>query len=260
MSYQNPRNRLEVRLKEIIDNSAQISDPRSRFELLLAAIVDEDLSPDDLRDRIELYLGQLGGRASGGGITPSGTVPITANGLHNVAQYEYANVQVPATPDTQELIFTISSTGSASHIITPPAGYLYSKVTLVRDDDVFKAENIKKDVTIYGVTGTYDAGGLLRYDSRQLACTGSHTVTLGWRPEHIIVSYAYKDPYYDPGDPDQDEMVNYHLDLTQTTDITGEDDYVTFTSTGYTFVSMGTGFNDYPETYSKLTFTAMAVS
>lgn len=258
MSYQNPRNRLEVRLKEIIDNSAQISDPRSRFELLLAAIVDEDLSPNDLRDRIELYLGQLGGRASGGGITPSGTVTITSNGTHNVEQYKYASVAV--TPVTESYSYTLGATGGQIINLLPTPGSSFNKVTLVRDDTIIKPENIKKDITILGVTGTYDAGGLLRYDSRQLACTGSHTVTLGWQPEHIIVSYAYKDPYYDPGDPDQDEMVNYHLDLTQTTDITGEDDYVTFTSTGYTFVSTGTGFNDYPEAYSKLTFTAMSVS
>ena len=95
MSYQNPRNRLEVRLKEIIDNSAQLSDPRSRFELLLAAIVDSGLTPDDLRDRIELYLGELGGRASGG-ITPSGSIGINSNGLHNVEQYKYAVVNVPS--------------------------------------------------------------------------------------------------------------------------------------------------------------------
>lgn len=251
MSYSQPRDRLELRLKEIIDNAiGDVTDRRTRFDTLLAAVVDPSVVPPDQRDRAELYLSELAGRA-GGGIIPSGTVPITANGLHNVAQYEYANVQVPAAPDTQDLIFTISSTGSASRIITPPAGYLYSKVTLVRDDDVFKAENIKKDVTIYGVTGTYDAGGLLRYDSRQLACTGSHTVTLGWRPDHIIVSYAWND---------DGNIVDYHLDLNQTTDITGEGDYVTFTSTGYTFVSVGTGFNDYPQDYSKLTFTAMAVS
>lgn len=163
MSYQNPRNRLEVRLKEIIDNSAQLSDPRSRFELLLAAIVDSGLTPDDLRDRIELYLGELGGRASGG-ITPSGSIGINSNGLHNVEQYKYAVVNVPSGADTQECNFTIGATGAATHIITPPTGYLYNKVTLTRDDTVFKAENIKKNVTIYGVTGTYDSGGTPSWD------------------------------------------------------------------------------------------------
>lgn len=114
MSYQNPRNRLEVRLKEIIDNSAQLSDPRSRFELLLAAIVDEDLSPNDLRDRIELYLGQLGGRASGGGITPSGTLSIISNGIYDVETKKYADVQVPGIVPTG----TLDITSNGSHDVT----------------------------------------------------------------------------------------------------------------------------------------------
>ena len=258
MSYSQPRDRLELRLKEIIDNEiGDVSDRRTRFDALLAAVVDPSVVPPDQRDRAELYLSELAGRA-GGGITPSGTVTITSNGTHNVEQYKYASVAV--TPVTESYSYTLGATGGQIINLLPTPGSSFNKVTLVRDDNIIKPENIKKDVTILGVTGTYDAGGLLLYDSRQLACIGSHTVTLGWRPEHIIVSYAYKDLYYDPGDPDQDEIVNYHLDLTQTTDITGEDDYVTFTSTGYTFVSTGTGFNDYPEAYSKLTFTAMSVS
>lgn len=249
MSYSQPRDRLELRLKEIIDNAiGDVTDRRTRFDALLAAVVDPSVVPPDQRDRAELYLSELAGRA-GGGITPSGTVTITSNGTHNVEQYKYASVAV--TPVTESYSYTLGVTGGQIINLLPTPGSSFNKVTLVRDDTIIKPENIKKDITILGVTGTYDAGGLLRYDSRQLACTGSHTVTLGWRPDHIIVSYAWND---------DGNIVDYHLDLNQTTDITGEGDYVTFTSTGYTFVSVGTGFNDYPQDYSKLTFTAMAVS
>lgn len=249
MSYSQPRDRLELRLKEIIDNAiGDVTDRRTRFDALLAAVVDPSVVPPDQRDRAELYLSELAGRA-GGGITPSGTVTITSNGTHNVEQYKYASVAV--TPVTESYSYTLGATGGQIINLLPTPGSSFNKVTLVRDDTIIKPENIKKDITILGVTGTYDAGGLLRYDSRQLACTGSHTVTLGWRPDHIIVSYAWND---------DGNIVDYHLDLDQTTDITGEGDYVTFTSTGYTFVSVGTGFNDYPQDYSKLTFTAMAVS
>lgn len=261
MSYSQPRDRLELRLKEIIDNEiGDVTDRRTRFDTLLAAVVDPSVVPPDQRDRAELYLSELAGRA-GGGITPTGTVTITANGTHDVEQYKYAQVAVPApTPQTEALSITIGSVGNQIITYYPGYGKTYSDVTLYRDDNVIAPGNIKKDVVIFGVTGTYDAGGILRYDSRQLACTGSHTVTLGWRPEHIIVSYVWHDPDYNPEDPEHDAyLVDYHLDLNQTTDITGEGDYVTFTSTGYTFVSVGTGFNDYPEDYSKLTFTAMAV-
>ena len=258
MGYENPRDRLELFLKKIIDKSTAPAERRTRFEQFLAGILDGSLVPDDPRTRLELYL--KGVAESGGYIPPSGTITITQNGFYNVQQYKNALVNVASGADTEELNVTIDATGYASRIITPPVGKLYSKVTLTRDDTVFKAENIKKDVTLYGVTGNLE-GGTLRYDSRQLACTGSHTVNLGWRPDRIIVSYAWHDPDYDPDDPDHDVyLVDFHLDLSQTTDITGEDDYVTFTSTGYTFVSVGTGFNDYPEDYSKLTFTAMAVS
>lgn len=110
MSYSQPRDRLELRLKEIIDDQiGDVTDRRTRFDALLAAVVDPSVVPPDQRDRIELYLSELAGRA-GGGVTPSGTVNITANGTHNVSQYEYADVQVPAGgPDMAQLELMLSS-------------------------------------------------------------------------------------------------------------------------------------------------------
>lgn len=171
MSYSQPRDRLELRLKEIIDDQiGDVTDRRTRFDALLAAVVDPSVVPPDQRDRIELYLSELAGRAGGGspismqtlnlllgssditgeraapdgtawnkviilrninvlkpeniragatilgivgnyaGETPSGTVNITANGTHNVSQYEYANVQVPGGSPTWDQTIDLSVT------------------------------------------------------------------------------------------------------------------------------------------------------
>lgn len=159
MSYSQPRDRLELRLKEIIDDQiGDVSDRRTRFDAFLAAVVDPSVVPPDQRNRIELYLSELAGRA-GGGVTPTGTVNITANGTHNVSQYEYANVQVPAGgPDMAQLELMLGSVTVAGSY-TPPAGYAYDRVTVAQDSALISPGNIKKDVTILGVTGTYDPGG-----------------------------------------------------------------------------------------------------
>lgn len=258
MGYENPRDRLELFLKKIIDKSTAPAERRTRFEQFLAGILDGSLVPDDPRNRLELYL--KGVAESGGYIPPSGTIDISENGVYNVETKQYANVQVPV-PILESKSLTL---GSASPVgtFTPSAGHAWNELTVALDSSVIKAENIKAGVTLLGILGSHSGGGSLRYDSRQIACNdNSEIVTLGWQPQHIIVSWSRVDPEYSPDDPQYDVyIINYHMDLTQTTDITGEGDMVTFTPTGYTYTGVGTGFNDFPYNYSKLTFTAMAVS
>ena len=79
-------------------------------------------------------------------ITPTGTKTITENGENiDVAQYAKATVNVP-NPSTGK----VNITGTAEVDVTAYATAQVVDANLV-------AENIKKDVTILGVTGTYEA-------------------------------------------------------------------------------------------------------
>lgn len=79
-------------------------------------------------------------------ISPTGTKSITENGTDiDVAEYAKANVNVP-NPSTGKLEIT----GTAEVDVSA-----YASAQVV--DANLTAENIKKDVTILGVTGSYEA-------------------------------------------------------------------------------------------------------
>ena len=79
-------------------------------------------------------------------ISPTGTKSITENGTDiDVAEYAKANVSVP-NPSTGK----VEITGTAEVDVTN-----YASAQVV--DANLTAENIKKDVTILGVIGTYEA-------------------------------------------------------------------------------------------------------
>ena len=79
-------------------------------------------------------------------ITPTGTKTITENGEDiDVAQYAKATVNVP-NPSTGKLEIT----GTAEVDVTAYASAQVVDANLI-------AGNIKKDVTILGVTGSYEA-------------------------------------------------------------------------------------------------------
>lgn len=99
--------------------------------------VDDSLAADLIADGLaELYTL----------ITPTGTKTISENGENiDVAQYSKATVAVP-NPSTGK----VTITGTAEVDVTNYAAAQVVDANLV-------AENIKKDVTILGVTGSYEA-------------------------------------------------------------------------------------------------------
>lgn len=77
---------------------------------------------------------------------PTGNISITENGENiDIAQYATATVNVP-NPSTGK----VNITGTAEVDVTQYASAQVVDANLI-------AENIKKDVTILGVTGTYEA-------------------------------------------------------------------------------------------------------
>jgi hypothetical protein len=96
------------------------------------------------------------GTASGGGITPTGTINITTNGTHDVTNYASANVNVPATaPTLQSKTATPSETAQT---ITADSGYDgLSSVAVEAIDSAYVGSGVTRR-TASDLYGEYDYG------------------------------------------------------------------------------------------------------
>lgn len=142
MSYSNPRDRLELRLKEIIDNTILDSaDRRTRFDAFLAAIVDPELAPGADRNRIEMYLEELTGRAGGG--------------LNLQAKTVFLGASAPGT------IYPSQGYDGLSQVTISPASIL----------PIW----IRRGRTVCGVAGTYD--GIIPEGSTNISANGTYDVS-----------------------------------------------------------------------------------
>ena len=100
------------------------------------------------------------GTVSDSYIIPSGTKTISSSGTHNVTSYASASV---AAGSVSSPSITVNSSGVISASATKTAGYITagtaSNTKNAKDlDSNLVASNIKKNIKILGVTGSYEGG------------------------------------------------------------------------------------------------------
>lgn len=114
-------------------------------------------------------------------ITQNGTTEITADTGYDGMSKATITTNVPSTP-TEEKTVNLSM-ASGNQVITPTSGKVLSKVTITKPSTML-ATNIKKDVNIGGVVGTYEGvilptyNGLLRFSSAPTISLSNSTLTI----------------------------------------------------------------------------------
>nr|DAF75729.1 MAG TPA: hypothetical protein [Caudoviricetes sp.] len=92
-------------------------------------------------------------------ITENGTTEVTPDTEYGGLSKVQITVDVPATPQTPTEDKTVDlDMADGNQVVDPTAGYVMSKLTINKPDTMLP-ENIKKDVNIGGVVGSYDGGG-----------------------------------------------------------------------------------------------------
>lgn len=105
--------------------------------------------PNGMKSAVEsISIG--GGGIPDGYIKPSGTKIVTENGIHDIREFENVAVDVPSSGIQPSGLYDVTDT--SMHDVS---AYQYAVVT----DSNLSASNIKKDVNILGILGTYEGEG-----------------------------------------------------------------------------------------------------
>lgn len=114
-------------------------------------------------------------------ITQNGTTEITADSGYDGMSKATITTNVPSTPTEEKTVALDMASGN--QVITPTSGKVLSKVTITKPSTML-ATNIKKDVNIGGVVGTYEGvilptyNGLLRFASAPTISLSNSTLTI----------------------------------------------------------------------------------
>ena len=114
-------------------------------------------------------------------ITQNGTSQVAPDSGYDGMSKATIITNVPSTPTEEKTVALDMASGN--QVITPTSGKVLSKVTITKPSTML-ATNIKKDVNIGGVVGTYEGvilptyTGLLRFASAPTISLANSTLTI----------------------------------------------------------------------------------
>ena len=153
------------------------------------------------------------------------TTNITKNGTYNVTKYTTANVNVEGTQPTYKSISISPSKNTGTFIASDMGADGFDRVTAFgvtsEIDSNIQPENIKKNVQILGVTGTYEGSGggsslsiQYRKDANGILLTPSTIIDLSGVTDlgNVKFAYAYENDQDITGTVDFSDLVNIGKD------------------------------------------------